>query len=129
MDDIIRVCAVALVGAMAALLLKKDQPHMAMAAALAAGVIILLGVAGQLGELISYLRRITASDGLPGEIMPAVFKSAGVCVFARICAELCRDSGEGALAAKVELAAAVITLVICLPMVSSLLSLIGGLMG
>jgi len=128
MDTLIKICAVALIGALAALLLKKEQPHIAMAVALGAGVIILLSVIGQLGELIDSIRRMTSSASLPEGIMSAVFKAAGICVFARLCAELCRDSGESALAAKVELAAAVITLVVCMPMMTSLISVIGGLM-
>jgi stage III sporulation protein AD len=48
-----------------------------------------------------------------------------VCV--RITAELCRDSGERAVAAKIEIAGAVLSLACALPLVEQALTLIGGL--
>ena len=53
-----------------------------------------------------------------------VCKAVGVAVVVRIAAALCRDAGQSALAAKVEIAGAVLTLSVCLPLFEQVLDLI-----
>ena len=48
----------------------------------------------------------------------------GVAVVVRITAALCRDAGQSALAAKMEIAGAVLTLSVCLPLFEQVLDLI-----
>ena len=51
-------------------------------------------------------------------------KAVGVAVVVRITAALCRDAGQSALAAKMEIAGAVLTLSVCLPLFEQVLDLI-----
>ncbi|MFR0941350.1 MAG: SpoIIIAC/SpoIIIAD family protein [Butyricicoccus sp.] len=58
-----------------------------------------------------------------------VCKAVGVAVVVRITAALCRDAGQSALAAKMEIAGAVLTFSVCLPLFEQVLDLlqVGGM--
>ena len=58
-----------------------------------------------------------------------IIKITGIAFLGQICASLCRDAGETALAANVELCANVIILVLGMPIIKSLFSLISSLAG
>ena len=62
--------------------------------------------------------------GLDSALYLPVCKAVGVAVVVRITAALCRDAGQSALAAKVEIAGAVLTLSVCLPLFEQVLDLI-----
>ena len=62
--------------------------------------------------------------GLDSALYLPVCKAVGVAVVVRITAALCRDAGQSALAAKMEIAGAVLTLSVCLPLFEQVLDLI-----
>ena len=90
------ICGIVLAALTLSLVLKKDAPAIAFLLVLTAGVILLLRVC----------------------------KAVGVAVVVRITAALCRDAGQSALAAKMEIAGAVLTLSVCLPLFEQVLDLI-----
>ena len=96
------ICGIVLAALTLSLVLKKDAPAIAFLLVLTAGVILLLDSA-------LYL---------------PVCKAVGVAVVVRITSALCRDAGQSALAAKVEIAGAVLTLSVCLPLFEQVLDLI-----
>ena len=84
------------------LTLKKDAPVIAFLLVLAAGVVLLL----RLGEAAqSTMQRFV-----------------GIAVLVRILAALCRDAGQSALAAKVELAGTVLAFGAALPLLEQVLT-------
>ena len=68
--------------------------------------------------------------GISGEYGVILLKTLGVCFLTQLSADSCRDAGEGALAAKVELAGKLFIVILALPLfqqiAGSALSLIGG---
>ena len=62
--------------------------------------------------------------GLDSALYLPVCKAVGVAVVVRITAALCRDAGQSALAAKMEIAGAVLTFSVCLPLFEQVLDLI-----
>ena len=62
--------------------------------------------------------------GLDSALYLPVCKAVGVAVVVRITAALCRDAGQSVLAAKMEIAGAVLTLSVCLPLFEQVLDLI-----
>ena len=113
------ICGIVLAALTLSLVLKKDAPAIAFLLVLTAGVILLLRVfsAQRFSGLLSQC-------GLDSALYLPVCKAVGVAVVVRITAALCRDAGQSALAAKVEIAGAVLTLSVCLPLFEQVLDLI-----
>ena len=91
---------------------------------LTAGVILLLRVFSAAGSAAQRFFGLLSQCGLDSALYLPVCKAVGVAVVVRITAALCRDAGQSALAAKVEIAGAVLTLSVCLPLFEQVLDLI-----
>ena len=86
---------------------------------------LLLLCAGRLAGETLRRRRLALGAGLDGALLAPLYKGIGVALCARLTAELCRDQGQRALAAKVELCGAVCGLICALPLLQRALSLAG----
>ena len=106
------------------LVLKKDAPAIAFLLVLTAGVILLLRVFSAAGSAAQRFSGLLSQCGLDSALYLPVCKAVGVAVVVRITAALCRDAGQSALAAKMEIAGAVLTLSVCLPLFEQVLDLI-----
>ena len=89
---------------------EKDAPAIAFLLVLTAGVILLLRVFSAAGSAAQRFSGLLSQCGLDSALYLPVCKAVGVAVVVRITAALCRDAGQSALAAKMEIAGAVLTL-------------------
>lgn len=122
--DIFRIAAVGIISAMIAVTVKKWRPEFAAAIGIAAGVGILFFMADSLKSVISGFEEIIERSGISPDFIRTVIKLTGIAYITKFATEVCRDSGENAIAAKVELAGKIAVLVITLPILSSFLNLI-----
>jgi len=60
--------------------------------------------------------------------MSLILKVIGIAYIAEFGAQVCRDAGEGAVAAKVELAGKALVLLLALPIVYAILDFVGRLL-
>lgn len=124
--EIGRIVAVGLVGTVFAVLLKKESPQIALLAAVATGVMIFMQIAAPLGDLLALLRETAEKAGVGNGYFSIVLKVIGIAYLTQFGAQLCRDAGEGAIAAKVELAGKVLMMTVAAPVVADLLELVLG---
>lgn len=120
------LCGIVLAALTLSLVLKKDAPVIAFLLVLTAGVILLLRVFRAAGSSAQRFSGLLAECGLEPALYLPVCRAVGVAVVVRIVAALCRDAGQSALAAKVEIAGAVLALSVCLPLLTQVLDLITG---
>lgn len=78
--------------------------------------------------VIDYIREIT-SDSLLEPYAGTLLKALGVGLITQTTAEVCRDSGETAVAGKVELLGKAEIMLLSLPLLRELLSVAGAVMG
>ena len=91
---------------------------------LTAGVILLLRVFSAAGSAAQRFSGLLSQCGLDSTLYLPVCKALGVAVVVRVMSALCKDAGQSALAAKMEIAGAVLTLSVCLPLFEQVLDLI-----
>jgi stage III sporulation protein AD len=123
--NIVQVCGFALLGVMTVLILKTVRPEYATVAGIAVGILILIGT---LSPLVTVMDSVIALGEETGFSIysSVILKSLGIGILAQTTADVCRDSGVGTIASKVEFAAKIIILVLCLPIIETLISLIEG---
>ena len=122
-----KVCGFALVAAMLALVLRKWGAEQALLLRAVAGVTLALLCLGALSPLVEYIREIGEIGG--GGLDFAVtlmLRVLSVAMVTHICATICRDCGEGALASYVELGGKVEILILSLPAVKKVVELAVG---
>ena len=116
----LKICAALIAAAVCFSVVKKvssgfDLPMKISATVVFFGIVLALAV-----PLFSYVSSLTADSAL-GEWQGVLFSAFGVAMASHVTAELCRDCGENSLAGFAELAGKVEILVLCLPLVRSIL--------
>ena len=117
----IRLAAAALLGTLLALTVKKEAPEQGMLLALGCGTILLLMLLEPLREALRCWDRLAARIAPADEIAGPLLKVVGISIVARFAASFCRDGGQSALAAKVELGGAAACLAAAMPLMETTL--------
>ncbi len=125
--------AVQLVGfgiasALLALTLRQSRPEMSLIVSLAAGLCLFMGVVGKLGEVVAAMSSLAERALLSDEVMPLLLRIIGVAALCELGAQLCRDAGEGGIAAKVEMGGKLMVLVMAMPVAMALVELVLGIL-
>ncbi|MGD0152164.1 MAG: stage III sporulation protein AD [Thermacetogeniaceae bacterium] len=122
--EILQVVALGLVVAVFAVLLRRERPEMAMLLALGFGVIVFLMVLNKLGAIITVFQDVTRRAQVDELYLATLLKILGIAYIAEFGAQVCRDSGEGMVANKIELAGKVLIMILALPIFAAILEVI-----
>ena len=128
MTYLIQIVGAALLAAVLTALLRPVSPAMTIVFTAACSILLLLAILNPLGNTLNAISQMLATAGIDGSLYLPVIKAVGISVLVRITAELCRDSGQGALAAKLELAGAVTSIAVCVPLIQQVFQLLGMMM-
>jgi stage III sporulation protein AD len=126
---VLQVVAFALVSAVLLVVVRQNRPELAVPLGLAAGALIFIFVAARLAEVIAVIGRVAEAGGTGISYLGVVLRVIGVAYVAEFGAQVCRDAGEGALAAKVELAGKLAVVLLAAPVVVAVLDLVLGMLG
>jgi len=107
---------VCLVAALLALVLKKTNPEMALLLAVAVVVAVLLLLVERVAAVTTFLREIAESVSIPIAWFRPLLKAVPIALASRLGTELCRDAGQSAMAAIVEMTGAFGVLLVILPL-------------
>jgi stage III sporulation protein AD len=122
--EILQVVALGLIVAVFAVLLRRERPEMAMILALGFGVIVFLMVLNKLGAIITVFQDVTRRAQVDELYLTTLLKILGIAYIAEFGAQVCRDSGEGTVANKIELAGKVLIMILALPIFVAILEAI-----
>ena len=122
-----RIIALGLVGTVFVVLLKKENPQIAMLVAAITGILIFGMICVPLGNLIVLLRETAEQAGVGSGYFAVVLKVIGIAYLTQFGAQLCADAGEGAVAAKIELAGKILMMTAAAPVLTGLLEMVMGL--
>ena len=129
MEQALQFTGLCVVGALLALTVRRGNPETALLLSIAAIVLVALGLADSMGQVLSFLKELGERSGVPDQLFLPIYKTVGIALVVRVGGSLCRDTGESALAAAVETAGAVCALVTALPLLRAALDLLMELMG
>lgn len=125
MEILIKAAVAGMAGSLMALLIKRSAPELSLAlGAAAAGLAALLAME-LFGGLKDILELAQTQTGLSTAVTAPVLKCVGVGVITRLSADLCRDAGQSSVASAVEFCGAACAMVLALPLLKTLLQMIG----
>lgn len=125
--EMTKVIALGLTGTVFSVLLKKENPQIAMLAAAVTGILIFLRLCGPLENLISLLQETAEKAGVGDGYFGIILKVIGIAYLTQFGAQLCADAGENAIASKIELAGKVLMMTVAAPVLTGLLETVMGL--
>lgn len=125
--EILKIIGIGLIGTTAALIVGEYKKELSFAITVATGVIIMALMINQIEPIIDAVDNIFMKTSLDKEYVKILIKALGICFLTQIAVDSCKDSGNTAIAAKVEIAGKILVLFVALPLFLSLLELVGSL--
>ncbi|MGI5893550.1 MAG: SpoIIIAC/SpoIIIAD family protein [Candidatus Merdivicinus sp.] len=119
--DLIAIAGAGLVAAAAAVLLRQYKPEYAMLLSLAAAGVLFVWILAGILPALTAMRTLAEQSSYSAEALQILVKCLGVCYLSEIAGQICRESGQNAIASKIELAGRISVLVLCLPMFEELM--------
>ena len=122
--EVMRIVGIGLIGAILSILLRNSKPEFSMLIPVVVSFTVLACAMTYLIRITEELSRMASSAGINSSYMRIVIKVIGISYLVCITAELCKDAGENAIAAKIELGGKLIILAMAIPIINSLLNLV-----
>ena len=122
-----KVIVTALCSIICVLIIKDKNPQMAFAVSIAAASVILAEALPVLGNVYRKLEGYLSVVHMNADMFRTLFKVVIISLATRLTADMCRDNGERAVGAKVELAGIAAGLFCAMPIVDKALAIIGAL--
>lgn len=122
--EVIRIIGVGLIALIIIILLKQYKPEFAIYISLLTGGLILLLVADELSGIISLLQSFADKVSINSTFLVLLIKITGIAFLSEFAVSICKDSGEAAIASKIEIGTKIIIISMSIPIISSLLEII-----
>ena len=122
--EVIKIIGVGLTALIIIIILKQYKPEFAIYVSLIAGAIILFMVMDKLYAVINLLTNITSKTGTGNNFLKILLKITGISILTEFAVSICKDSGENAIASKIDLGGKIIIISISIPIITALLELI-----
>lgn len=127
-EVMIKVAAVGVSAALCASVVRRGAAEFAVLLTLCAGCWMVLAVLDGIGAVAAMMDELSQLAGLDSAIVEPVAKTVALSLLTRLTGEVCRCAGEGGVAAFVETAGTALALVAALPLVRSVMALMGELL-
>jgi stage III sporulation protein AD len=125
---IYKIIGIGVITAISVLIVKQVKPEIAIIVGLAGSIIILLNIISMLSDVLQTFSTIVDKTGISKDVFTTILKIIGIGYLTEFSSNLCIDIGSTSIAEKILLAGKVIILVIALPIVSSLINTISGIL-
>ena len=119
--EVIKIIAIALVALILIILLKQYKPEFALYITLLTGVLILLLVMDKLTGIVQLIQSISNKANINNQFITILIKITGIAFLSEFAVSICKDSGETAIASKVDMGGKVIIISMSIPIIASLL--------
>ena len=122
--EIIKIIGIALIAVIIIIMLKQYRPEYAIFISILTGALILILVMDKLDGIISLIKSIQDKSQINMEFITLLIKITGIAFLSEFAVSICKDSGEGAIASKIEMGTKIIIISMSIPIISSLLEII-----
>ena len=117
--EIIKIIGVGLLTLIISILLKDVKKEFSIYAVIIGTSIILFLSMDLLKEIINFIEGLTKN--VNGEFIKILLKMTGIAILTEYAVSLCKDSGESAIATKIDLGGKIILISLSIPVISSTL--------
>ncbi len=116
---ILRLCSIAVVTAISALILKNHKSELVPLCLVAGGVIIFLYAFDYLTESVEFIKSFTQTTGIDSDIVRTVFKIVGIGFIVELTASSIKELGFEGIADKLVLCGKIILFVVAIPILTA----------
>lgn len=122
--DILKIIGIGLIALIMSIIIKQHRPEFAIYISLIAGALILTLVFGKISGIITLLTNLANRSSINQDFLFLLIKITGIAFLTEFAVSICKDSGESAIATKIDIGGKVTIIAISIPIISSLLETI-----
>ncbi len=119
--DIIKIIGIGLISLIIIIIIKQYRPEFTIYVSLIAGAIILMLIMDKVSAIINLLTSLSNKTAINNEFLILLIKITGIAFLTEFAVSICKDSGETAIANKVDMGGKVVIISMSIPIIASLL--------
>lgn len=122
--EIIKIAGIGLIALILIIIIKQYRPEFAVYISLCAGAVILTLVMSKMSGIIGILTEFSNKVSNNNGFLTILMKITGIAFITEFAVSICKDSGESAIASKIDLGGKVVIISMSIPIISTLLETI-----
>lgn len=125
--EVIKIVGISIFAVIMIIILKNYRPEMALVLAIVTGIGIMLFAIYKMSSVINILNDLVTKSGINKDFLLIIIKVIGIAYIVEFGKNICIDAGQSSIATKLEMAGKVIIVVLTIPLISSLVNVLTGL--
>lgn len=123
----IRIAGISLAALIMGMFLRRHNKTVSLLLIMFACAAIFFESITSLSDIVALLNELASGMGEISSYLKIMFKVLGIALITQIISDICRDSGESALAGQTEVAAKILIVTLILPLLQAVVEVITGL--
>ena len=119
--EIIQIIGIGLTGVIIAGILKEYNPEFKIYVSIVVGIVIFFLAVDKLSEFINLIHILSGKLNISSSFINILLKVTGISILTEFAVSICKDSGESAIASKIDLGGKILILSMSVPIIMSLL--------
>jgi len=119
--DIIKIIGIGLIALIMIIIVKQYRPEFTIYISLIAGALILFIIFDKMSTIIELLSNLSNKTSINNEFLVLLLKITGIAFLTEFAVSICKDTGENAIASKIDMGGKVIIISMSIPIIASLL--------
>ena len=116
--EIIKIVGLGFITLIVSIILKETKKEYAIYAILIGGLLLLTASFETIKEIVNFLVEISEKTGYNSDFIGLLLKITGISILVEYMVSICKDSGESAIASKVDFAGKIIIISMSIPIIS-----------
>lgn len=125
--EVIKIVGVSIFAVIMIIILKNYRPEMALVLSIITGIGIMLYAISKMSSVINVLNDLVSKSGVNTDFLLIIIKVIGIAYIIEFGKNVCIDAGQSSIATKLEMAGKVVIVVLTIPLISSLVNVLVGL--
>ena len=127
MEIFLKCSSIAIFSSLLCVLLRKQSPEFSLLISITVSVLIISACAALMDELKKLVDSTLDMLGASSTYVVPVVKCIGLGLISKLSADICREASQASVASALEYVGTICALVVCMPIISTMLKMIGSL--
>lgn len=119
--EIIKIIGIGFLTLIITIILKENKKEYAMYSVLIGGAIIILYSMGTIKTIVDFAKSLSVNLKYNNMFITLILKITGIAILTEYTVSICKDSGENAIANKIDFASKIIVISLSIPIISTTL--------
>lgn len=120
--DIVKVIGIAFLTLIFTIILKQYRKDFAIYVVIIGGALILLSSIDTLKNIIDFINNLSERGSISSDFIKLLIKITCISILSEFAISICKDSGETAIASKIDLGGKIIVISMSVPVISTMLN-------